>query len=69
MARHERSRQPHSSEPLGGKVRVQVRLDADGKIEIVRPKQKVTPTTEPAERPPTPEDPRPFSEHGPYGGL
>jgi hypothetical protein len=67
MARHERSRQPHS-EPLGDKVRVKVRLDADGKPEIVRPKQKLKTTTEPAERPPTPDDPRPFADHGPYAG-
>jgi len=69
MARHERSRQPHSGEPLGSKVRVQVRLDADGKLEIVRPEKKVAPTTEAAERPPTPEDPQPFAGHGPYAGL
>ncbi|MDQ3676659.1 MAG: hypothetical protein M3401_07630 [Actinomycetota bacterium] len=67
MARHERSRQPLSSEPLDGKVRIQVRRGADGKMEIVAPETKLTPTTEPAERPPHPGDPRPFADHGGYG--
>jgi hypothetical protein len=67
MARHERSRQPHSGEPLSAKIRV--RKGADGKPEIIRPEKKTTSTTEPAERPPHPEDPRPFSGHGPYAGI
>jgi hypothetical protein len=46
-----------------------VRKGADGKPEIIRPEKKTTSTTEPAERPPQPEDPRPFSGHGPYAGI
>ncbi len=67
MARHEKSRQPFSGEPLSAKIRV--RMGKDGKPEIVRPETKVTPTTEPAERPPQPEDPNPFTGHGPYAGI
>lgn len=67
MARHERSRQPLSSEPLDGKVRVQVRVGADGKMEIVPPEKELTTTTEPAQRPPHPDDPRPSADHGGYG--
>jgi hypothetical protein len=63
MARHEKSRQPFSGEPLS---KVRFRKGADGKLEIVAPEKKVTPTIEPAERPPQPEDPRPFGSHGPY---
>ncbi len=66
MARHERSRQPIPGELLGDKPRVTVRLGADGKPQIVRPEPRTTPETQPAERPPAPEDPRPFSGHGPY---
>lgn len=65
MARHEKSRQPLSGEPPSEKMRV--RLGPDGKPQIVRPEKKVTSTTEPAERPPTPDDPRPFADHGGYG--
>jgi hypothetical protein len=67
MARHEKSRQPFSGEPLSVKVRV--RKGPDGKPEIVRPEQTATPTTEPAERPPQPEDPKPFAGHGPHAGI
>jgi hypothetical protein len=67
MARHEKSRQPLSGEPLSAKVRV--RKGADGKPEIVRPKKKTASATEPAERPPQPEDPNPFAGHGPYAGI
>jgi hypothetical protein len=69
MARHERSRQPHSGEPLGNKARVKVRVGKDGKPEIVQPEKDLKTSTEPAERPPTPEDPRPFAGHGPYAGI
>ena len=48
---------------------MRVRKGKDGKPEIVRPEKKVTPTTEPAERPPHPEDPNPFAGHGPYAGI
>jgi len=71
MARHERSRQPVPAQPLGGAVRVQVRLDADGRPQIVAPKQTLTPTVEAAERPPQPDDPRPaaFRNVPPFGGA
>jgi hypothetical protein len=58
-----------SGEPLGDKVKM--RLDAKGRWMPVRDPVQTVATTEAAERPPTPDDPRPsaFRQIPPFGGA
>jgi hypothetical protein len=71
MARHERAPREVPAEPFAGPVRVQVRRGPDGRVRIVPPERGLTETTEAAERPPTPDDPRqgPFRNVPPLGGV
>jgi hypothetical protein len=59
------------AQPFSGPVRVQVRRGPDGRPRIVQPQQELTATTEAAERPATPDDPRkgPFRAAPPLGGA
>lgn len=69
MARHEPAKSQQAGEPLPGKVKM--RLDAKGRWVAVEPPRDTTETTEAAERPPTPDDPRPaaFRQIPPFGGA
>ena len=69
MARHEPAKNQQAGEPLPGKVKM--RLDAKGRWVAVEPPRDTTETTEAAERPPTPDDPRPaaFRQIPPFGGA
>jgi hypothetical protein len=71
MARHERSPREVPAQPFGGPVRVRVRRGQDGRPTIVQPERELVETTEAAERPPTPDDPRPgpFRIAPPLGGA
>jgi hypothetical protein len=57
MPRQEPARSQTAGEPPP--LKVKVKLDADGHWQPVRPPRETTETIEAAERPPTPEDPRP----------
>ena len=57
MPRHEPSRQDAPAVGPGGKVRM--RLDPDGRWQVDMPVTETRITTEAAERPPQPDDPRP----------
>jgi hypothetical protein len=69
MPRHEPSGHVDAGESLAGKVVMQ--RGPDGKVRVVLPERSVTETTEAAERPPTPDDPRsgPLRDAPPYGGV
>ena len=56
MARHQPAK-TGTGEPLGEKVKM--RLDEKGRFVPVHAERETTETTEAAERPPTPDDPRP----------
>jgi hypothetical protein len=66
MARHQPAR-TGTGEPFKGKVKM--RLDEKGRFVPVLPENETTETTEAAERPPTPDDPRPaaFRNVPPFG--
>jgi hypothetical protein len=68
MPHHDPSGRADPGELLAGKV--VMRRRPDGKLEIVTPPRKLTETTEAAERPPTPDDPRSSAQRNipPYGG-
>jgi hypothetical protein len=68
MPRHEPLGRPAPGDPPGMKVRM--RRGADGKLHVVVPERELTETTEAAERPPTPDDPRTANQRNvpPYGG-
>jgi hypothetical protein len=69
MARHEPlGRDAPGEPPPDGKL--VMRRDAKGRLQVVVPPRKLTETTEAAERPPTPEDPRTANQRNvpPYGG-
>ena len=68
MARHEPLGRDAPGEPPGMKVRV--KRGADGKLQVLLPERKTVETTEAAERPPTPDDPRTANQRNvpPYGG-
>jgi hypothetical protein len=68
MPRHEPLGRDAGGEPPDGKV--VMRRDANGKLVVVAPPRKLTETTEAAERPPTPDDPRTANQRNvpPYGG-
>ena len=68
MARHQPAK-TGTGEPIGEKVTM--RLDAKGRFVPVLPERETTETTEAAERPPTPDDPRPaaFRQIPPFGGA
>jgi hypothetical protein len=71
MARHERAPREVPAQPFGGSVRVRVRRGPDGRPTIVQPERELIETTEAAERPPTPDDPRrgPLRAAPPLGGA
>lgn len=56
MPRQQPSQRASSGEPFDGKV--VMRRDAEGKLQVVDPGEATSETTEAAERPPTPDDPR-----------
>lgn len=68
MPKHEPGHQA-SGEPIGNVVRM--KLDANGRYVPAEPKPETVTTTEPAERPPFPDDPRPaaFRQIPPFGGA
>jgi hypothetical protein len=68
MARHQPAK-TGTGEPLGPKVKM--RLDAKGRFVPVQEERDTTETTEAAERPPTPDDPRPAAHRNipPFGGA
>ena len=69
MARHQPAKNQTAGEPPPNKVKM--RLDAKGKWVPVEAPRDLTETTEAAERPPTPDDPRPaaFRQIPPFGGA
>jgi hypothetical protein len=69
MPRQEPARSQTAGEPPPLKVKVQ--LDAQGKWQPVEPPRELTETIEAAERPTTPDDPRPaaFRQIPPFGGA
>ncbi len=72
MARYERAPRAVPAEPHdAGPVKLQVRRGADGRPHIVKPERDLVETTEAAERPATPDDPRqgPFRAIPPLGGA
>jgi hypothetical protein len=52
-------------------MKLKVQLDPSGKWRAVEPERELTETIEAAERPPTPDDPRPaaFRQIPPFGGA
>jgi hypothetical protein len=68
MPKHEPGHQA-SGQPLGNVVRM--KRDAKGRFVPAEPKPETVTTTEAAERPPFPEDPRPaaFRQIPPFGGA
>ena len=68
MPRHQPAR-TGTGEPIGEKVKM--RLDKKGRFVPVLPERETTETTEAAERPPTPDDPRPAAYRNipPFGGA
>jgi hypothetical protein len=69
MPRQEPARSQTAGEPPPLKVKVQ--LDPEGKWQAVEPPRETTETIEAAERPTTPDDPRPaaFRQIPPFGGA
>jgi hypothetical protein len=69
MPRQQPAPSQTAGEPLAAKVRM--RLDDKGRWVPVLRKRVTTPTTEAAERPTTPDDPRPaaFRNIPPFGGA
>jgi hypothetical protein len=70
MARHQPAGRQHAGEPPPPKVTM--RFDAaTGRFVPVEEPRATTPTTEAAERPTTPDDPRPaaFQNIPPFGGA
>jgi hypothetical protein len=69
MPRQEPARSQTAGEPSNLKLKVQ--LDPEGKWRAVEPPRQMTETIEAAERPPTPDDPRPaaFRQIPPFGGA
>jgi hypothetical protein len=69
MPRHEPSARVDPTQALSGKV--VMRRGPDGRLQVVTPERELTETTEAAERPPTPGDPRsgPQRDVPPYGGV
>jgi len=69
MARHERAPREAAGAPPNLKLKVQ--LDPSGKWRAVEEPRETVETTEAAERPPTPDDPRPaaFRQIPPFGGA
>jgi len=69
MPRHERAPREAAGEPP--KLPLKVQLDASGKYRAVEEPKETVETTEAAERPPTPDDPRPaaFRQIPPFGGA
>ena len=67
MARHEPFGQADPAPQPGGKV--VMRRGPDGKLRVVLPERKLVETTEPAEKPATPDDPRsgPMRDVPPFG--
>jgi hypothetical protein len=66
MARYEKAA---PTEPFGRGGKLQVRRGPDGRMEIVQPQRDLRETTEAAERPTTPGDPRsgPMRDVPPFG--
>jgi hypothetical protein len=66
MPRHEPFGRPSGEVPDG---KVVMRRGADGKLQVVLPERTLTETTEAAEKPATPDDPRsgPMRDVPPYG--
>jgi hypothetical protein len=69
MPREEPARSQTAGEPPPLKLKVQ--LDAKGEWRAVEPARETVETIEAAERPPTPDDPRPaaFRQIPPFGGA
>jgi hypothetical protein len=69
MARHERAPREAAGAPPNLKLKVE--LDPSGKWRPVEEPRELVETTEAAERPPTPDDPRPpaFRQIPPFGGA
>jgi hypothetical protein len=69
MPKHEPSGRQDAGEPPAAKVKM--RLDAKGRWVPVHPPREMVTTTEAAERPPTPDDPRQnaFRNIPPFGGA
>ena len=69
MPRQEPARSQTAGEPP--KLKLKVQLDPEGKWRPVEPERELTETIEAAERPPTPDDPRPaaFRQIPPFGGA
>ena len=69
MARHQPAKNQTAGEPPPKKVKM--RLDAKGRWVPADEAPEVITTTEAAERPPTPDDPRPaaFRNIPPFGGA
>jgi hypothetical protein len=69
MPRQEPARNQTAGEPPPLKLKVQ--LDPAGKWRAVEPERELIETIEAAERPPTPDDPRPaaFRQIPPFGGA
>jgi hypothetical protein len=69
MPKHEPSGRQSAGEPPPMKLKVT--LDPSGKWRAVEPERTLVETTEAAERPPTPDDPRPaaFRQIPPFGGA
>ena len=71
MPRHDPSGRADPGELLAGKGKVVMRRGPDGGSRSCSPQRELTETTEAAERPPTPDDPRsgPQRDVPPYGGA
>ena len=69
MPRYERAPREAAGEPP--KLTLKVQLDASGKYRAVEEPKETTETIEAAERPPTPDDPRPaaFRQIPPFGSA
>jgi hypothetical protein len=69
MPRYERAPREAAGEPP--KLTLKVQLDPSGKYQPVEEPKETTETIEAAERPPTPDDPRPaaFRQIPPFGGA
>jgi hypothetical protein len=69
MARHQPAKNQTAGEPPPTKVKM--RLDAKGRWVTADPPPELIPTTEAAERPATPDDPRTanFRNVPPFGGA
>jgi hypothetical protein len=71
MPRHERAPNEVPAPSGDGPRQVRFRRDADGRLVILRPPSPKVATTEAAERPPTPGDPRsgPLRDAPPFGAA